>query len=90
MISEEISLNLNESKLKYFSLISIRSEQKSKIPMKGAHHRRNKKTPLPSTKINESHASDQYANEREQSLLVWLNKMEIGDPDKNNLPFLLD
>ena len=35
--------------------------------------------PLPSTRTNELHASDQYANEREQSLLVWLNtEMEIG------------
>ena len=35
--------------------------------------------PLPSTRTNELHASDQYANEREQSLLVWLNnEMEVG------------
>ena len=34
--------------------------------------------PLPSTRINELHVSDQYVNEKEQSLLVWLNEME-GD-----------
>ena len=35
--------------------------------------------PLPSTRINELYKSDQYANVREQSLLVWLNnKMEVG------------
>ena len=83
--SEEISSNntFNESTLKYFFLISIRSEQKSKneyAPVKGAHHSRHKKVaPLPSTRTNELHASDQYANERELSLLVWLNnEMEVG------------
>ena len=36
--------------------------------------RRHKKVaPLPSTRTNELHTSDQYANERQQSLLVWLN-----------------
>ena len=35
--------------------------------------------PLPSTRTNELHASDRYAHEREQSLLVWLNnEMEVG------------
>ena len=35
--------------------------------------------PLPSTRTNELYESDQYTNEREQSLLVWLNnEMEVG------------
>ena len=35
--------------------------------------------PLPSTRTNELHVCDQYANEREQSLFVWSNnKMEAG------------
>ena len=35
--------------------------------------------PLPSTRTNEYRANDQYANVREQSLLVWLNnEMEVG------------
>ena len=35
--------------------------------------------PLPSTSTNELHAGDQYANEREQSLLIWLNnEMEVS------------
>ena len=34
--------------------------------------------PLPSTRT-ELHMSDQYANKREQSLLIWLNnEMEVG------------
>ena len=35
--------------------------------------------PLPSTRINELHVSDQYVNEKEQSLLVWLNNEMEGD-----------
>ena len=35
--------------------------------------------PLPSTKINELHVSDQYVNEKEKSLLVWLNNEMEGD-----------
>ena len=33
---------------------------------------------LPSTRTNELCMDDQYANEKEQSLLIWLNKMEVG------------
>ena len=43
-------------------------------------HRRHKKVDhLPLTRISELYESDQYANEREQSLLVSLNnEMEVG------------
>ena len=84
MISEETTLNntFNESTLKYFPLISIKSENKSKkyVPVKGVYQRRHKQVaPLPSTRTNELYAKDQYANEKEQSLLVLLNnEMEGG------------
>ena len=79
IISEETSLNNNFSKfiLKHFCLISIRSEQESKICSNERGSRRHTKVePPPSTRINELHVSDQYVNEKEQSLLVWL-KNEI-------------
>ena len=48
--------------------------------MKGVRRRRHKKVaPLPSTRINELHVSDQYVNKKEQSLLVWLNNKMKGD-----------
>ena len=35
--------------------------------------------PLPSTRTNGFREGDQYANEKEQSLLIWLNNdMEVG------------
>ena len=78
MLSEEMSLNntFNESTLKY----SNPNKKAKYVPVKGAHHRRHTKVaPLPSTRTNGLHGSDQYANEREQSLLVWLNnEVEVG------------
>ena len=48
--------------------------------MKGVRRRRHKKVaPLPSTRINELQVSDQYVNEKEQSLLVRLNNEVEGD-----------
>ena len=48
--------------------------------MKGVRHRRHKKVaPLPSTRTNELYASDQYVNEKDQSLLVWLNNKMGGN-----------
>ena len=48
--------------------------------MKGVHHRRHKQeAPLPSTGTTVLSTSDQYADEMEQSFLVWLNnEMEVG------------
>ena len=49
--------------------------------MKGVRHRRHKKVAhLPSTRIHELYVSGQYVNEKEQSLLVWLNNEMGGDP----------
>ena len=49
--------------------------------MKGVRGRRHKKVaPPPSTRINELHVSNQYENEKEQTLLVWLNNEMGGDP----------
>ena len=45
--------------------------------MKGVRRwRHTKVAPLPSTRITELHVSDQYVNEKNESLLVWLNEME--------------
>ena len=78
MISEETSLNntFSEFTLKYFCLISIRSEQESKICSneRGRGRRHKKVAPLSSTRINELHVSDQYVNEK-----VWLNNEMEGD-----------
>ena len=75
MTSEEISLNntSNESTLKYFFLNQSDPNKKVKYAPVKVHHRRHKKVaPLPSTRTNKLYKSNQYANEREQSLLVWL------------------
>ena len=51
------------------------------VAMTGVPRRRHKRVaPLPSTRINELHVSDQYVNEKEQFLLVWLNNEMGGDP----------
>ena len=90
MISEETSLNntFSEFTLKYFSLIiiiQIRTNKARCVPMKGVREMR-RKTSGSSTRITELHASDQYADEKEQSLLVWLNsEMEGGQSILSNL-----
>ena len=89
MIFEETSLNNTFSKCIYWSTFlwfqSDLNPQKTKakkanyVPNKGVHHRRHTKlAPLPSTRISELHASDQYVNEKELFLLVWLNKEVEG------------
>ena len=51
------------------------------MKLKGVRRRRHKKVaPLPSTRTTELYASDQYLNEKEQSLLVWLNNEMGGYP----------
>ena len=47
--------------------------------MKGAHHRKHKEVaPLPSTRTNGLHASDQYATERERAVSFRLVKQRDG------------
>ena len=82
MISEETSWTPSAN-LHWSTFIWYQSDPNRKgkyVPMKGVRRRRHKKVaPLPSTRINELHVSDQYVNEKEQSLLVWLNNEMEGD-----------
>ena len=84
MISEEISLNstFNKSTLKYFSPISIRSEQKSKIcsSERGSSLETQKGGSSPFNKNKWVTCEWPICKrEREQSLLVWLNnEIEVG------------
>ena len=56
------------------------SRKATYVPMKGVRRRRQQKVALlPSTRINEFHVSDEYVNEKEQCLLVWLNNEMEGD-----------
>ena len=78
------------------------SNKKAKYVPKSVRRKRHKKVaPLPSTRINELLASDQNVNEREQSLIVWLNNEMEGsyllqnylwrqhgrEPRQNQCPF---
>ena len=84
---DEVRRNLFEHHLQRINIkillsdiSKIRTKKQNMLQWKGAHHRRLKKVaPLPSARTNELHANDQYANEREQPLLVWVNnELEVG------------